>query len=300
MSRLIYDMTSADYHGDGGTFSSSQLKTMLEDPEVFYQKYITKEIAKESSSAFDVGTYFHTAILEPEKLAEECAVFEGIRRGKAWDYFQEENKGKAIITKGEFEVASRIIEAVKNSPVAMELLSQTKPEVSVFNTLMICDNRVYSPMGFELKQSGWEKVDKVPSDGTSITIKCRADAFNENFILDLKSTQGNTKNDFLMRKSISNYSYDLSAALYLDMFSLALGKPIHYFYWTFASKDIGNSRTYLASEKNIMVGRAKYKKALVLLGQCIEKDWKFNDSLGILEPNQFELEWLIEKSEDIL
>ena len=63
---------------------------MLEDPEKFYKEYITKEIPRKEVSAFDVGTYFHTAILEPHLLEKECAVYPGaVRRGKEWDAFKE-------------------------------------------------------------------------------------------------------------------------------------------------------------------------------------------------------------------
>jgi hypothetical protein len=47
-NRLHFDLSSADYHGMKDTYSSSQLKSMIEDPEVFYRKYISKEEEKNS------------------------------------------------------------------------------------------------------------------------------------------------------------------------------------------------------------------------------------------------------------
>jgi hypothetical protein len=49
-----------------------------------------------------------------------------------------------------------------------------------------------------------------------------------------------------------------------------------------------------------MVGRAKYKKALLNIADGIHSGWTFTDSLGILKPQQFELEHIKETASDIL
>jgi hypothetical protein len=289
---LIYDLPNEEYHGGEGTFSSSQLKTILEDPELFYKKYISREIAREEMAAFDIGTYFHTAVLEPELMEKECAVFEGIRRGKAWESFKEDNKGKTIITKSEYAQAKTIIDAVHSSEIAMGYLGQSESEVSAYVTLTVYAGNVYCE-GKVLGVDGWDETEFTPPPtATQITIKCRADALGEDFILDLKSTTGNAKNEHSLRNKVSNYSYDLSAAMYLDVFSIACERPISSFFWTFASKDVGNCKTYLASQDNIRVGRQKWKKAVTLISHFIECGWEFKDTLGILGPNFYEKEWL--------
>ena len=95
-----------------------------------------------------------------------------------------------------------------------------------------------------------------------------------------------------MRSKISAYSYDLSASLYLDMFTIGSDLKYDRFLWCFASKDYGNSKTYVASPNNVKIGRAKYKKALLLLADNITKNWVMEESLGVLEPQFFENEWL--------
>lgn len=300
MIKITEELSSVDYHGGEG-YSSSQLKDLLEDPEYFYRKYIAKEIERQESPAFDVGTYFHTALLEPHKLNQECAVFQGIRRGKEWDEFKEKNKGKAIVTKSEWEQADTLIKAVQNSPVAMTRLSRGKPEVSAFVTLTVVGSDIYSKDRKEaLGKYGFERVKSVPTKGTDIILKVRADLFHEDFILDLKSTTGNCKSVYQMRTKISSYQYDLSAALYLDIFSLATGKKIDDFIWTFASKDYFNSKSYVATPEMIQVGRAKYKKAILSLADGIENNWQFEDSLGMLSPQPYELEWIKPSDAELL
>ena len=300
---LVEDMSSEEYHKYPGTYSSSQLKSMLEDPELFHRKYIAKTEEKSTGAHFDVGTYFHTSILEPQKLKTECAVFTGIRRGKEWESFKETNCGKAIITESELKQAEGLVEAVKNSPVAMGRLGRGKPEVSAFVDVTVSCGDIFAPNGDVLGKNGWEpakgrKVSKKKS--TVIPLKTRADLLAEDFILDLKSTTGNSKNEYAMRGSVSKYSYDLSAALYLDIFTLATEKVISEFIWTFASKDCFNSRSYVASNENIQIGRAKWKKAVLSLSEYIENGWVFEDYLAILNPNMWELEFIKVRGEDLL
>lgn len=276
----------------GGTFSSSQLKTMLDDPEVFYRKYITKEVAREESPAFDIGQFFHTAILEPEKLEEECVVYtEGIRRGSKWEAFKEANKGKAIITKDERKTAETIINAVRNSPVSMSYLTTSKPEVSVFVQVYVMGGEVFSfkdGICYALISTGWvqDSLDFDEEDikdfGTKLVLKARADALGmgTGVISDLKSTHGNAKKVHEMQQKVANYQYDLSASLYLDLFTIGSGELYDTFVWIFASKDFGNARSYKGTDDNYMVGRAKWKTAVVLIAKYIENQWTFEDELG--------------------
>jgi len=304
---LVRDLSSNAYHTQANTFSSSQLKTMLEDPEKFYKEYITKEVPRKEASAFDVGTYFHTAILEPHLLETECAIFTGaIRRGKEWDAFKEANLGKAIITKSEHDSALTMINAVKNSPIALSYLDGFEKEVSAFLDVYVFDKNIYfifpyatGDKLFILSRKGWSddtgiSADDIKEFGVKIRLKVRADAISiaKKAISDLKSTTGNTKSEFFMRSKIDSYSYDLSASLYLDIFSAVASEQMKEFAWIFASKDFGNCKTWIASDKNIMIGRAKWKLAVVELANYIANDWTFTDEASYLEPSFFQNEWL--------
>lgn len=268
------ELSNSEYHkireGEEVFYSSSQFKTAKEDIELFYKKYILKEVVQESNAAFDIGQYYHTAILEPELLDSECTVYPGkTRRGKEWEAFKEANKDKVILTQGDYLKAENLITATKESPIAMGLLSEGESELSLFTEFM------------------------------GVNVKVRADwiNFEEGYILDLKSTTGNCKDVFKTQGKISNYDYDLSAAFYLDVFNSYLGKKglplIETFYWTFASKDIANSRTYRATDRMIEVGRAKYRKGLALIKEYQANGWTFYDILEDLSPLPWEEQvWL--------
>jgi hypothetical protein len=136
--------------------------------------------------------------------------------------------------------------------------------------------------------------DAIKEFGSKLTLKARADALGmgTGIISDLKSTTGNAKSTHEMQGKVYSYQYDLSAALYLDIFSMASNEDYHTFVWLFASKDLGNARAYKATDRNIMVGRAKWKKAVVDLAFYINNNWTFSDSLGEIGPSVYSMEWL--------
>lgn len=296
----ILDMSSEEYHSTEGTWSSSQLKTIIEDLETFHKKYVTKEIERVSIPAFDVGTYFHTGVLEPHKLKKECAIYPGKqRRGAAWEKFQRIHKGKALLTQDNAAQGDRLIKVVKNSPVAMSYVRRGTPEVSMFVVLAVdpISGRVFAPhQELELSREGWVSFKgKHPKNLVELTLKVRADSIDltdYSFVLDLKSMGENAKNERDCKQSVSNYSYDLSAALYLDIFSAGLEHTVGKFVWAFGSKSYHNSKTWSASQKNILIGRMKWWTAVVELARGIESDWEFSDEEGILEPNPYEEHWL--------
>lgn len=272
--KLIQDLSNADYHGEKGHFSSSQLKDVLEDIEYFYKVHISREIVKErTGNQLAIGTYIHTAILEPHLLETDCAVYLGAtRRGKEWDAFEEANKHKTIITGKEKEEAQVCIDAIRSDAQCMKYVEPTEKEVSVFSTVM------------------------------GVPLKARADAIchgaigingGRPYILDVKSTSSNAKNEFEIKSEIENWNYDLSAAFYLEVFSSISARKYEDFFWAFASKKWANAQLWKASPEMLAVGRAKLRKALKLIWEYAEKGWKFESRVLEIAPKAYVAsEWL--------
>lgn len=304
-NQLLTDLTSEEYHGMKGSYSSSQLKTMLEDPELFYKKYITRETAKEENAAFDVGTFFHTAVLEPHMVETECLVYPGaVRRGAEWEKFKAENAGKVIVSKTERETVRKLVAAVNDSPISMGYLKTSQPEVSIFVEVYVIGGEIFGfrdDVCYCLLSNGWcpttldYEEDDIKEFGVKLVLKARADALDieRGIISDLKSTTGNAKDTSEMKNKVNSLNYELSAAYYLDVFTLGSGVEFHTWNWIFASKDYGNARTYKATDKNIMVGRAMWKESIVLIAKYVSSEWQFYDSLGEIGPTSFKSdEWL--------
>lgn len=283
-SNLLYpsdQLTNTDYHSQKQWWSSSQFKEALEDIQTFHKIYVTGEIEKNFSpqarAAMDTGTYYHTAILEPEVLTKECAVWDGIRKGKAYEEFLAKNEGKTIITAKDFEKANALIKATKADPSTLELLKEGEAEVSTFTNL----------------------------EGVRVRVRADWMDYNRGFVLDLKSMSGNVRDQKSIKNKIDSMDYDLSAALYLDAFNVTLrklGKPlVKDFYWSFASKDQVSCQVYKATPKMIQMGRVKYRKALEEIKKAQENNWVFKSEVIEVDPLPWGSDlWLTEENKALM
>ena len=300
LHRLIRDMSNSAYHGTVDTWSSSQFKDVLDDEEIFIQKHIEKTGEKLEGEALDTGTYLHTSVLEPHKVKEEIVIFSGKARfGEKWKEFKKKHTGKTIITLKQKEEGDGMVRAVKASPTSMDYLDG-EPEVSLFVQLLVAGGKIYAPFFKKvLTKTGWVKCEKIPAKGFNVVVKTRSDCLGDTFISDLKSTSGRANKAESVRNSISKYKYDLSAALYLDMFSL-VRPEVNQFIWIFASKKNPVAKPWRATKNNILVGRAKWSRALLRMADMSAANWELVDCLGEAEPLPHELEWLYEKETDLL
>ncbi len=188
----------------------------------------------------------------------------------------------------------------------MSYIKRGKPEASLFIELHVYQGEIYANRyEKKLTRAGWVDCQRLGkkelNKSVRLVVKVRADSLGEEFVLDLKSTTGNARSESAMREKIKYYNYELSAAFYLDMFSLeSTDGPITEFIWTFASKDCHNCKSYKASDRNILIGRKKYMGAILKLAYLIQNDWTLYDSLGVLEPHHTELYHLVESEADLL
>ena len=257
---LIYDMSNEDYHGEKTAFSSSQLKTILESPELFYNKYILGRDSMKDSPALRIGNAVHTKILEPEKFEDEYAIYDGIKKGKAWTEFQEANAGKIILSQREMIEVNVATDNVFNTDATVPFINGGRPEVSLFTEL------------------------------EGVKIKVRADYLNEklSYIQDVKTTT-DMVNELTTRRKIAQFDYDLSAAMYLDAFN-TLGLEIKDFIWIFTSKKYQTCKVFKASEEMIENGRVKYKRALEQIKKYQAKNWDITNDVVTIDPIEYDLQ----------
>jgi hypothetical protein len=169
-----------NYYGDFGKkyLSNSDISTLLTNPLALGQKMANRP-------AFLVGGYFHTAILEPEKLKNFKIVEATTRNTKA---YKEISGGEMCLLKHEVDQIELMTEKMLSNEVCRDLIrlgdvEYEKPEIT------------------ELEGQLWKgKADIVNHD--------------EKLIIDLKTTADITK----FKYSASKYNYDSQAYIYSKLF----------------------------------------------------------------------------------
>ena len=183
-----------NYYGDFGKkyLSNSDISTLLTNPLA-----LGKGLAPRP--AFLVGGYFHTAILEPEKLKKFKIVEATTRNTKA---YKEISGGEICLLQHEVDQIELMTEKMLSNEVCRDLIRLGEVE--------------YEQPGItELEGHMWKgKADIVNHD--------------EKLIIDLKTTADITK----FKYSASKYNYDSQAYIYsklfgYDMLFIVIDKNTH-------------------------------------------------------------------------
>ncbi len=183
-----------NYYGDFGKkyLSNSDIGTLLTNPLALGKQQAQRP-------AFLVGGYFHTAILEPDKLKNFRIVEATTRNTKA---YKEISGGEMCLLKHEVDQIELMTEKMLNNEVCRDLIRSgnvkyEQPEIT------------------ELEGQMWKgKADIVNHD--------------EKLIIDLKTTADITK----FKYSASKYNYDSQAYIYSKLFGyemlfIAIDKNTH-------------------------------------------------------------------------
>ena len=182
------------YYGDFGRqyLSNSDISTLLSNPLAFGQP-------SKPSAAFLVGGYFHTAILEPNKLKKYQVIPSSTRNTKL---YKEMSGGELCLLQHEVDM----IEAMKDKMISNDIC----------NGLINSTNTEYEVPGVsELFKYVW---------------KGKADIINhdDKLVVDIKTTADINK----FKSSAYRYNYDSQAYIYrrlfgYDMLFIVIDKNTH-------------------------------------------------------------------------
>jgi len=184
MDKKTYNKLKQDkhYYGEFGNkfLSNSNISTLLKDPAKLREN-------KPSTPAFLVGGYFHTAILEPEKLKSFRIVEASTRNTKI---YKELSGGEMCLLQSEVDKIELMTQAMMDNDICRDLI---KP--------LLGDVIYEEPATIELFGNMW---------------KGKADIINheEKLVIDLKTTNDIDK----FRWSASKYNYDSQAYIYSKLF----------------------------------------------------------------------------------
>ena len=169
-----------DYYGEFGNqfLSNSHVGRLLKDPLRAFEP-------SKPSPAFLVGGYFHTCILEPDKLEKYKVVKSTTRNTKA---YKDVAGGELCLLQHEVDTIELMREKVMSNDICKDLITLGNVECEV-------------PMITELFGNKWKgKADIVNHD--------------EKLIIDLKTTADIEK----FQWSASKYNYDSQAYIYSKLF----------------------------------------------------------------------------------
>ena len=213
LKKLRFD---AHYYGKFGKqfLSNSDISTLLSNP-------LGLGSDDKSSSAILVGKYFHTALLEPDKLKNFKVIAAASRNNKV---YKDESEGKLCLLQSE----------VNNIKLMTDKINQTK----------ICEDLIRGD------KIDYEEPNIVEIGGNMW--KGKADVVNrkEDLVIDLKTTADINK----FRNSAFRYNYDSQAFIYKKLF----GYDFIFMVIDKTTKQIG---IFECSEEFLNSGYIKVKKA---------------------------------------
>lgn len=187
-----------DYYGDFGKqfLSNSDISALIKNPLNF------KKPSKQTS-AFLVGGYFHTCILEPDKLDKYKIIESSTRNTKM---YKELSDGELCLLQHEVDMIELMRDKLLANKICKDYIRGTRPDSNIEYEL---------PGVAEIMGNNWKgKADIVNHD--------------EKLVIDLKTT--NDLESF--RYSAKKYNYDSQAYIYrmlfgYDLVFIAVDKNTH-------------------------------------------------------------------------
>ena len=169
-----------NYYGEFGKqyLSNSDIKTLLTNPLALGEQ-------SKPSPAFLVGGYFHTAILEPDKLKKYRVIPSSTRNTKA---YKEMSGGELCLLQHEVDEIEKLSDTMLDNKVCQAMIRDS-------NT--------------EYETPGIKKIEGEMWKGKADIIN-----HNEKLVIDLKTTNDITR----FKWSASKYNYDSQAYIYSKLF----------------------------------------------------------------------------------
>jgi len=240
---FVANMPNHVYHSQPG-ISASGLKLVLRSPA--HYKF---QADRAPSRAMEIGTAIHTALLEPDRFANDYVLLRDVKDRRASEYkaAAKIHGGELVLTASEAANVEGMQEAVLSNPAMSE----------------------------RLNAEGWRELSLFVQDPeTGVVVRVRYDLLSLSGIaVDVKKTQDCRPDAF--SRAVDNYDYDMQAALYSDAFEWATGKPLGAFEFAAIEEQMPHGhKLYQLDETAMQEGRRKYREALNLYAQCEKaNDW---------------------------
>ena len=235
--------------------SSTDIRRILRSPAHYKNPTI------QDSPALAFGSLVHEFVLLPDaaeaRYRPKANVDGRTKEGKAvrdWEASLAAQQGVKFIAEADYNAATSIATSVRTHMGATSLFT-----------------------------SGMAETAGIISDFLGVNCRIKPDYRTDNHIVDLKTCVDARPDPFV--RSVINFSYQVQAALYVDVAEAIDGKKRD-FYWVAVEKDAPYAvAVYKASDEMLEHGRQQYRKAIDLYKECAALDlWPaYSQQLQTLE-----------------
>ena len=237
-------MTEQEYRAAPGV-NKSTLWEMRKSPA--HYKYLLDHPAADTP-ALRFGRALHAAVLTPTAYKRDFRIAPDVdkrtKSGKevyaAW--LDSLPAGAEEISAEDARIITEMVKSIKGNTEAMNLLRKTRREMPLF----------------------W--ADQL----TGLKCKCRVDAYNGSFAVDLKTTTDASSRAF--QRDAIKYGYHVQAAHYLDGIRAAKGMTPDWFFITIEKAEPYAVHIFKVSDQFIEYGEYIRDELLQKLKRCIETD----------------------------
>lgn len=248
-NKLIIDMPHEEYLSAEGV-SRSGLMEFLRSPQHYWYKYLSGMAERESTTALDMGTAFHTLLLEPALFEKKVLVWSGAPRntkeGKA-EYAEavQSAAGRVVIKQADFEALKNMAASILAQPVAKKIIVESGHiEASLF----------YS------------------DEATGALAKARPDYWRKDgIVVDLKTTNDASEEEF--QKSIVNYGYDIQAFMQMEAVYRVTGeRPSNFVFIVVEKEPPYACAFYTADDTLLRCGEYRYNNLMAKYAECKQRN----------------------------
>lgn len=258
------DVPNADYHAAPG-ISKSGLDLIARSPA--HYRYAPPHKA---SRNMEIGTAIHTALLEPERFAQEYMLLRDVtdRRVSAYKEAVKVYGSERTLTGPEADKVAGMQEAVYANPHARKLL----------------------------ESSGWRELSGAALDPeTGAICRHRFDLLTADGIaVDIKKTQDARADAF--QRAVYNYRYHVQAAFYADQYEWITGERLRGFLFLAVEEEMPHGvGIYWLDDGSLAIAREEYRRNLNRYAECRESgEWPAYDA----EPSILTLpDWVLSRHE---
>lgn len=240
----IYEVEESTYHAGvnlaptlGRSLSATACKTLLANPARFLHE---RDHGRPPKDSFDVGTLAHELILRGGDNRLRVIDAYDWRSKAAQEAKKAAHADRLVpVHRGDLLAATHLARAVRSHDLAAAILSEGKPEQSLYWT----------------------------DEETGVTCRGRVDWLRDNAIVDVKTTTYGGSDPDAFARSAANFDYPLQAAHYIDGVEAITGQRLPFLYVVVEKEPPYFVRVHQLTADDMEIGRDRARTARQLFAE---------------------------------